>query len=57
MLDDLGFTMKMKNGIVHIYEDKAMAAEDKPIEWPYPDTQSYLVELNIMLALISDGPL
>lgn len=57
VLDNLNFTMKMVDGVVHVYESEAMAKEGRPIEWPYPDRQSYLAELNIMLSLISDGPL
>lgn len=57
MQDNLNFTMKMVDGVMHVYESKAMAEQGKPIELPYPDRLSYLSELNLMLALISDGPL
>lgn len=57
MLDNLNFSLKMVDGVMHVYENDDSMAQDKPIEWPYPDRQSYLAELNIMLSLISDGPL
>jgi len=57
LLGNLKFTYRMVEGVLHVYEDEGCAAEGRPIEWPYPDRQSYLAELNIMLSLISDGPL
>ncbi|XP_067937860.1 AMP deaminase 2-like isoform X2 [Watersipora subatra] len=57
MLDDLNFKLKMVGGVVHVYENEEMCAKEQPIEWAYPDRQSYLAELNLMLSLISDGPL
>lgn len=57
MLDSLGFSMRMVEGVIHVFEDSESASNMKPIEWPYPDRDSFLSEMNIMLALISDGPL
>ena len=53
----LNLVMRMVDGVMHVYDSDEMADNGKPIEWPYPDTQSYLAEYNIMLSLITDGPL
>ena len=42
---------------MHVYENEKSMADNHPIQWPYPDRQSYLAELNLMLSLITDGPL
>lgn len=53
----LNLVMRMVDGVMHVFDSEENANQGKPIEWPYPDTQSYLAEYNIMLNLITDGPL
>lgn len=53
----LNFTMRMQEGVMYVYESEEMADKGTAIEWPYPDTQSYLAEYNIMLSMITNGDL
>lgn len=47
----------MKQGITHVYANKADFDADKPLELPYIDLKSFVVDQNLMYAFISDGPL
>ena len=49
--------IKMKQGVVYLYKDAQAVAADNPIEMPYPSLESFLCDMNLMYALISDGPL
>ncbi|KAK3106992.1 hypothetical protein FSP39_004575, partial [Pinctada imbricata] len=46
--------MKMKQGVVYLYESPTST---EPIDMPYPDLDSFLCDMNLMYAFISDGPL
>ncbi|KAH0620889.1 hypothetical protein JD844_021769 [Phrynosoma platyrhinos] len=59
-LDDspgnLDYVVKMKEGIFLVYENKDMMELDEPWSLPYPDLQTYTLNLSHVLALIADGP-
>ncbi|TRZ00470.1 hypothetical protein DNTS_004549, partial [Danionella cerebrum] len=47
----MGYTCKMLDGVVHVYTHNS--AE---LELPYPDLQEYIADMNMMMALIINGP-
>ena len=55
--DDLGCIMRMEEGVCHVYRDEGSLEKHEPVEWPYPDRNTFLVDQNIMVALVADGPL
>ena len=54
---DCGRRFQMIGGIMHVYCDSKCLEEGNPIDWPYPDLPTFLSDQNILLNLISDGPL
>ena len=46
----------MKDGVIYIYPDDAAASRDEPKPLPYPDLDSFLDDMNFLLALIAQGP-
>ncbi|XP_041053588.1 AMP deaminase 3-like isoform X1 [Carcharodon carcharias] len=54
--DNLEYLMRMKEGIIFVYENKEMLELDEPKSLPYPDMQTFTLDLNHVLALIADGP-
>ncbi|XP_032947833.1 AMP deaminase 1 isoform X3 [Rhinolophus ferrumequinum] len=54
--ENLGYHLKMKDGIVYIYPDEAAASKDEPKPLPYPNLDSFLDDMNFLLALIAQGP-
>ena len=57
MYEDLGYILKMENGIMKVYQDQQALDHNEPIEWPYPDRNTFLVDQSMMLVLMADGPL
>ncbi|XP_066495925.1 AMP deaminase 3 isoform X1 [Tiliqua scincoides] len=59
-LDDapgnLDYVVKMKSGIFLVFDNKTMMELDEPQSLPYPDLQTYTLDLSHVLALIADGP-
>ncbi|XP_043562340.1 AMP deaminase 3-like [Chiloscyllium plagiosum] len=54
--DNLEYVARMKEGIIFVYENKEMLELDEPKSLPYPDLQTFTLDLNHVLALIADGP-
>ncbi|GCB79483.1 hypothetical protein scyTo_0020784, partial [Scyliorhinus torazame] len=54
--DNLEYVARMKEGIIFVYENKEMLEQDEPKSLPYPDLQTFTLDLNHVLALIADGP-
>uniref|UniRef100_A0AAY5EA64 AMP deaminase n=1 Tax=Electrophorus electricus TaxID=8005 RepID=A0AAY5EA64_ELEEL len=44
---DMGYSLKMLDGVIHVYTHKNL---------PYPDLQEYIADMNVMMALIINGP-
>jgi AMP deaminase len=55
--DTLGYQLKFVNGIMHLYANQEDLEGDKPLDYPYPQHDSFFADQNIMFALIADGPL
>lgn len=54
---DHGFRFQMVGGVMQVYCDAGCLEKGDPINWPYPDIASFLSDQNVLLNLISDGPL
>ncbi|XP_071472492.1 AMP deaminase 3 isoform X4 [Marmota flaviventris] len=59
-LDDappnLGYLVCMQGGILFVYDNKKMLERQEPHSLPYPDLETYTVDMSHILALITDGP-
>ncbi|KAK2504069.1 hypothetical protein MC885_019549 [Smutsia gigantea] len=59
-LDDapanLGYLVHMQGGILTVYDSKKMLEHQEPHSLPYPDLETYTVDMSHILALITDGP-
>nr|XP_010342354.2 AMP deaminase 1 isoform X3 [Saimiri boliviensis boliviensis] len=54
--ENLGYHLKMKDGIVYVYPNEAAASKDEPKPLPYPNLDTFLDDMNFLLALIAQGP-
>ncbi|XP_071807049.1 AMP deaminase 2-like isoform X2 [Asterias amurensis] len=48
---------KMIKGLIHVYETKEDAENDKPVDLPYVDKSTFLADSNKLMALIANGPI
>eukprot|EP00058_Branchiostoma_floridae_P024635 XP_002610125.1 hypothetical protein BRAFLDRAFT_89827 [Branchiostoma floridae] len=55
--ESLGYHVKMVDGVVHVYDSPDAMRADEPIELPYPDLASFIADMNMLYALIADGPI
>ncbi|XP_053528978.1 AMP deaminase 3 isoform X2 [Artibeus jamaicensis] len=59
-LDDappnLGYLVRMQGGILFVYDNPEMLERQEPHSLPYPDLETYTVDMSHILALITDGP-
>ncbi|XP_016397636.1 AMP deaminase 2 isoform X2 [Sinocyclocheilus rhinocerous] len=52
----LGYTCKMVDGVVHVYTQNMPKEYSSELDLPYPDLQEYIADMNMMMALIINGP-
>lgn len=53
---NLDYLVCMQEGILFVYDDKEMLERQEPHSLPYPDLETYTVDMSHILALITDGP-
>ncbi|KAF2354251.1 AMP deaminase [Trinorchestia longiramus] len=53
---DCGYKIKMVNGVFQVYEDQNCLDSDSPMPYYYPNLSRYITDLNLMCALIANGP-
>uniref|UniRef100_A0A3Q3GI89 AMP deaminase n=1 Tax=Kryptolebias marmoratus TaxID=37003 RepID=A0A3Q3GI89_KRYMA len=56
MPSDVGFGCKMVDGVMHVYTKKGVMEKSTELDLPYPDLQEYIADMNVMMALIINGP-
>ncbi|XP_041839552.1 AMP deaminase 3 isoform X2 [Melanotaenia boesemani] len=54
--EDLNYELKMKDGIVHVYDNAEALKQNQPHDLPYPDLETFAIDLGHVLAMIADGP-
>ena len=54
--ENLGFELKMKDGIVNVYDNMEALRDNQPRNLPYPDLETFAIDLSHVLAMIADGP-
>lgn len=54
--ENLNYELKMKDGIVYVYDNAEAMREHQPHDLPYPDLETFAIDLSHVLAMIADGP-
>ncbi|KAG7221089.1 hypothetical protein INR49_017530 [Caranx melampygus] len=54
--ENLNYELQMKDGIVHVYDTAEALKQNKPHGLPYPDLETFAIDLSHVLAMIADGP-
>ncbi|XP_051513189.1 AMP deaminase 3b isoform X1 [Myxocyprinus asiaticus] len=53
---NLNYCLKMKDGIIYVYDNEDALKQDQPRSLPYPDMETFAIDLSHVLAMIADGP-
>uniref|UniRef100_A0A4W5M3W1 AMP deaminase n=1 Tax=Hucho hucho TaxID=62062 RepID=A0A4W5M3W1_9TELE len=53
---DTGYSCKMVDGVMHVYTKKSPMEKSTELDLPYPDLKEYIADMNVMMALIINGP-
>ncbi|KAM7402083.1 hypothetical protein PAMP_017353 [Pampus punctatissimus] len=53
---DTGYGCKMVGGVVHVFTKKTNMDKSSELDLPYPDLKEYIADMNVMMALIINGP-
>ncbi|KAM6930037.1 AMP deaminase 2 [Lycodopsis pacificus] len=56
MPHDIGYGCKMVDGVMHVYTTRNIMEKSTELDLPYPDLQEYIADMNVMMALIINGP-
>ncbi|XP_031423176.1 AMP deaminase 2 isoform X1 [Clupea harengus] len=56
MPSDTGYSCKMVDGVVHVYSKENHTDKSTELDLPYTDLQEYITDMNVMMALIINGP-
>ncbi|XP_061910152.1 AMP deaminase 2-like isoform X4 [Entelurus aequoreus] len=56
MPPDVGYGCKMVDGVMHVYTSRATMDKSTELDLPYPNLQEYIGDMNVMMALIINGP-
>ncbi|XP_035011866.2 AMP deaminase 3 isoform X1 [Hippoglossus stenolepis] len=54
--EDLNYELQMKDGIVHVYDNAEALKQQQLHSLPYPDLETFAIDLSHVLAMIADGP-
>ncbi|KAF5891982.1 AMP deaminase 3-like isoform X2, partial [Clarias magur] len=54
--ENLSYELKMRDGIIYVYENAAALGENRPHCLPYPDLETFAIDMSHVLAMIVDGP-
>ncbi|KAI1889815.1 hypothetical protein AGOR_G00166810 [Albula goreensis] len=54
--DNLNYQLMMKDGIVYVYDNAEALKRNQPHSLPYPDLETFAIDLSHVLAMIADGP-
>uniref|UniRef100_A0A4W5P1K6 AMP deaminase n=1 Tax=Hucho hucho TaxID=62062 RepID=A0A4W5P1K6_9TELE len=54
--DNLSYQLQTKDGIVYVYENAEALSQKRPRSLPYPDLETFAIDLSHVLAMIVDGP-
>ncbi|XP_028264751.1 AMP deaminase 1 isoform X2 [Parambassis ranga] len=53
---NLGMVARMKDGLIYVYNDAAAADKHQPKDLPHPDYNTFIDDMNFLIALIAQGP-
>lgn len=53
---DMGFGCKMVDGVMHVYSKSSQMDKSSELDLPYTDLQEYIADMNVLMALIINGP-
>uniref|UniRef100_A0A8D0AP78 AMP deaminase n=1 Tax=Sander lucioperca TaxID=283035 RepID=A0A8D0AP78_SANLU len=53
---NLGYVARMKDGVIYVYNDAAAADKHQPKDLPCPDYNTFIDDMNFLIALIAQGP-
>ncbi|KAK7891199.1 hypothetical protein WMY93_023162 [Mugilogobius chulae] len=54
--EDLNYVLQMKDGIIQVYNRTEDLEQQRPRSLPYPDLETFAIDLSHVLAMIADGP-
>ncbi|XP_075993784.1 AMP deaminase 3b [Genypterus blacodes] len=54
--EDLNYELKMKDGMVYVYDSVEALKQQQPHGLPYPDLETFAIDMSHVLAMIADGP-
>ncbi|XP_034623672.1 AMP deaminase 2 isoform X2 [Trachemys scripta elegans] len=54
---DLGFGLRMVSGVIHVYTKRDVVDRSTELDLPYPDLQEFIADMNVLMALIINGPI
>lgn len=54
--EDLNYELQIKDGIIHVYNNAEALKQQQPRSLPYPDLETFAIDLSQVLAMIADGP-
>ncbi|XP_039987820.1 AMP deaminase 3b isoform X2 [Xiphias gladius] len=54
--EDLNYELQIKDGVIHVYDNAEALTQEQPHSLPYPDIETFAIDLSHVLAMIADGP-
>ncbi|XP_006642559.3 AMP deaminase 3 isoform X2 [Lepisosteus oculatus] len=54
--ENLNYELRMKDGIIIVYDNAEAVKQNQPRSLPYPDLETFAIDLSQVLAMIADGP-
>ncbi|XP_035237912.1 AMP deaminase 1 isoform X2 [Anguilla anguilla] len=54
--ENLGYVARMRDGLIYVYNDEEAANQHKPKDLPRPDYNTFIDDMNFLIALIAQGP-
>jgi AMP deaminase len=55
--EDKNYILRPVAGVFHVYENEEKAEKGEHLNFPYYDLATFITDMNLLCAMIADGPL
>ena len=54
---DLNYFLQIEEGVVQVYRTKEDVEDGRRLDYPFPPLSTFITDMNLICAMITDGPL
>lgn len=56
-LSNLNYILQTEEGVIQVYKTKEDIEDGRRLDYPFPPLNTFITDMNLICAMITDGPL